>query len=84
MTDILPPLIVLSALDDPSLLLIGFMVGMLLGLAPFAVSEWLEKRRARREQAERERRELDLATDFLMLVGFLEDEQAQRLQDDTQ
>lgn len=53
---------------------LAFMGGALLGLAPFALRDWLKKRREAREQ-----RELDEATDHLMRIGFLANERALRM-----
>lgn len=66
----LPPPLLIEILAQPEVFIAG-MVGMLLGLAPSALIEWLDKRR--------EKRELDEATDYLIRQGFLEIERKQWL-----
>lgn len=74
MNDVLPPALLLEILATPEVFIAG-MVGALIGLAPFAVAEWLEKRRQRK---------LDEATDFLMRIGFLEARRRGQIPEDTQ
>lgn len=45
MNDILPPLLILDILAQPDVFAAG-MLGALIGLAPFAVAEFLAKRRS--------------------------------------